>query len=69
MLVSASNTIFSLQAHPEIDGVFSKKILDDDDPTYVENLTSAEVEAIKNHCADAQDGHEILARVVAWLEE
>ncbi|KAK5050507.1 hypothetical protein LTR84_003788 [Exophiala bonariae] len=68
-LLSHSNTVISFQAHPEIDGIFSRKILDDDDPTYIEHLTSAEVDDLKNHCADAQDGTDMLARVIAWVEE
>jgi GMP synthase-like glutamine amidotransferase len=68
-LLSDSNTVISFQAHPEINGVFSRKILDDDDPTYIEHLTSTEIDDLKNHCADAQDGVDMLARVIAWVEE
>ena len=68
-LVSLSNAVLSFQAHPEIDGVFSRKILDDDDPTYTERLTPAEVHDLKAHCADKQDGLEILQRVMEWLNE
>lgn len=68
-LVSRSNTILSLQAHPEIDGLFSRKVLDDDDTTYTERLTPVQVRDLKAHCADAQDGLEILRRVIGWLNE
>lgn len=68
-LLSHSNAVISFQAHPEIDGIFSRKILDDDDPTYIEHLIPTEVNDLKNHCGDAQDGLEMLARVIAWVEE
>lgn len=68
-LVSASNTIFSIQAHPEIDGIFSKKILDDDDPTYVQRYGAAEVKNIKTRCTDPQDGPAIVSRIMEWIQE
>lgn len=67
--LSETNTILSFQAHPEIDGIFAKKILDNDDPTYVESVSPEEVQQIKDHCADKQDGLVMLERVVKWMGE
>lgn len=68
-LISESNMIISFQAHPEIDGVFSRKIFDDDDPTYIERLTQDEIADLKAHCADPQNGLDILTRVLEWVHE
>lgn len=68
-LLSQSNFVLSLQAHPEIDGLFARQILGDDDPTYTKKLTPSEISHVKAHCTDSQDGLTILARVIEWVKE
>lgn len=67
--VSISDKILSFQAHPEINGEFSKKILEDDDTTYVEGLTREEIENMIRTVGDKQDGLDLLRRVVQWVSE
>jgi GMP synthase-like glutamine amidotransferase len=67
--ISESNMVLSFQAHPEIDGVFAKEVLVDDDKTYIERYTSKEIEELIRTCEDPQDGLAILERVVQWVVE
>ena len=68
-LLSHLNKILSSQAHPEVDVGFSRKILDDDDSTYTEQLSQAEIQYLRAHCGDPQDGLTMLKRVVQWIDE
>lgn len=67
--LSASHKILSFQAHPEIDGVFGKKILEDDDTTYTEGQTQEHVQKMIREVSDKQDGLDMLRRVVRWVNE
>ena len=67
--VSKSNTLLSLQAHPEIAGKFATDIMCDDDTTYTEGKTPAEIEVMRATAGDAQDGLDMLRRIVEWVGE
>jgi GMP synthase-like glutamine amidotransferase len=67
--LSESNTMLGLQAHPEIGREFSMKILMDDDTTYTEGRTEAEVAQIRERAGGKQDGIDLLRRVVEWVYE
>jgi GMP synthase-like glutamine amidotransferase len=67
--LSESNTMLGLQAHPEIGREFSMKILMDDDTTYTEGRTEAEIAQIRERAGGKQDGLDLLRRVVEWVYE
>jgi len=69
MLLSRSNMLLGIQAHPEIHGQFAKDIIWDDDTTYTEGKTAEQIQEMRATIGDEQDGIEILRRILKWVEE
>jgi GMP synthase-like glutamine amidotransferase len=69
IMLSTSNAIVGIQAHPEMNGKIAKTILDANDSTYVTKYSSTEIQNMKERCNDKHDGLVIIERILAWVRE
>ncbi|KAH2558781.1 hypothetical protein KXV70_003869 [Aspergillus fumigatus] len=67
--VNESNTILSIQAHPEISNKLAKKLLLEDDKEYNGNSTAEQLEMEVRKLEHPTDGVKLLERVMQWLHE
>jgi hypothetical protein len=68
-MLSTSNTISGIQAHPEMNGKIAIIILDANDSTHVGKYLAQESEETEGRCNDEQDGLVIFESIVDWVRD
>jgi hypothetical protein len=63
-MLSTSNTILGIQAHPGVNGRIARIILDANDLTYVGKYLAKEIKEMEGRCNDEQDGSVINEGIV-----